>query len=165
MAAISTKEVPAGLPEISVPHNVAERNYGGAMADIMSALATSRAADARELTADKFRWSLAYKQCPDPAETDPVRFAQALSAGSVVYLIARGAKWRGCATLGWTPPQVMAKFEERARLMCGQNREPEQASGQHPLLAAFDQWAESARMQDDALAAYVRSGIAALVRR
>lgn len=165
MPLIGSKQVPGGLPEVTLPPSVVQRNHSRDMADIMDSLARSGAADARHLTYDKLRWALAYDQGQDPDQNDtrdPVVFATLLAQASKVYLIARGGKFRGCAILNETPPQIMAKFEERARLICGTVASPDDQPSR-PILALFDEWVESHPNISSDMVAVVRFGLERLV--
>lgn len=111
---------PTDLPEIKLPWPVAAARYGTAIAALMGRKATSRAMDAIDQPADKFNWVLAYKMADDPATADEAEFLAGLKAGTSVWLICRGFKWKGWEELPDIPPQIMVRLEERARLICGQ---------------------------------------------
>lgn len=121
-------QLPTGLPEIDIPYTVAAARYGAAIAAMCRRKALSSAAEAREKPADKFRWSLVYDMAADPDTTDEADFLVALQGASKVYLVGRGFKWRDWEELPTIPPQIMARLEERARLICGQRGQPPELS-------------------------------------
>lgn len=133
------------LPEINIPYAVASTRYGGAIAAMMDRKASSRALEAIDKSADKFRWALAYSIGPDPEDTlDENEFLEALKENTSVYLVGRGFKWKAWESLGIIPPQIMARLEERARLICGQRNSPAlrlaEEQEETGLLATFEAW-------------------------
>lgn len=147
MPAVSVKTIPGGLPEIPLPPGTADRNFRKPIADILEVAAKNSSPDVQRLRVEDIRWSLAYEQGPDPDVDDRVAFAAMLAEASKMYLFARGtgnaSKWKGAALLESAPPQIMARFEERARLICVPDRQHdngETGSRTHPVLEALDEW-------------------------
>ena len=124
-----------GIPRIDIPAAVAIQRYGVHVATIMDQLAVSRqgrkgnmAARGRE--AKDFAWSIDYEQAADPIPNPEVPsteddFVNYLAKHSKVYLMARGYHWRGYVQIP-PPPQVLAKFQERARLIFGMRNNSEE---------------------------------------
>lgn len=169
--------LPVNLPRIDVPYNTVKSRYAKHVADLMAKLATSSAAAARGKTADAFTWSLEYEQAPDPDTTDAAAFTAQLVATSAVYLVVRGFKWKGWSQLSPNeiPPAVLARFEERARLLCSPRTPVEQPeppaavaalaeTSDRTLLASLDAWLRSHPRSDRRIARIVRVALDQLLQ-
>jgi hypothetical protein len=120
---------PQGLPSIPLPYEAVARHYGGQANEIMERFRSSRNKAAAEYPPESYKWTIEYERASDPPTDVPELFARILATNSKVYLVARGNKLKQWEELFATPPQVMARFEERARMVCDQRRH----ESAHPL--------------------------------
>lgn len=110
------------MPRLDIPTATATQRYGRFVAEVMEQLALSRVSAARGRAAEDFSWSFDYEQALDPETYAGVeQFTQHLLENSVVYLVARGFHWKGKTIIPFQhiPHTILAKFQERARLICG----------------------------------------------
>jgi hypothetical protein len=164
------------IVEIDIPYKVAAARYGTAVAEIMGHLAKSDANRAKKMNADEFRWYLGYRQAEDPVGViDEAVFFRALVKDSTIWLIARGGRWRGAYVLTTLPPQIEARFAERAKLICGQTASPVKAQpgdvapGTATTTAAdvenaLAEWIKSHPKADRGLLAVIRFALQQLFR-
>lgn len=168
MARNNRDYLPANLPRINIPFAVAKQRYGREVADLMARKAQSVAEAAKRMNADEFKWTLEYAKADDPKTDDPKEFAELLADHSLIYLVARGGNWKGWERIGIVPPQVMVRFEERAKLVCrrheNQPTEPEaqNAEAGSDLVTQLDEWAEAHSGYDQRLYAIARLALQGL---
>lgn len=149
----ANKYLPAGLPAIQIPTQMAINRYGKEVAEIMDQLAASGAKEAKGRPVNDFRWSIIYQKADDPETFDKDEFLHQLCHRSTVYLMGYGYKWKGWVELKATPPQVMGVFEQRADLVCRSRQkaeqvdiddtdlvEPESLTTDQDLLEVFNRW-------------------------
>lgn len=167
------------FPEIKIPAELAISRFGAVVADLMEKKDASVAAQAKKMAAREFSWTLAYDQAKDPEDiSDAEEFLGYLIAKSRVYLVARGGHWKGWQELDVLPPQVRAKFEDRARLVCAQRAhwarhqdgEPEEPDGFNAgtsadIMDQLDTWLVDNPRADRRLAAVARLALEKLFER
>jgi hypothetical protein len=108
-------------PEINLPYSMAAAKFGKEAAALMARKDSSVAGEAKRMSSEAFKWVIAYEVAEDPEDINTLpEFVAYLRKHSKVYLVARGGHWRGEELLDTIPPQVAARLEERARLICGQ---------------------------------------------
>lgn len=162
------------LPAVDIPYPNACRNYGGAVAKILDDLSHSKST-VRDADPKGFKWQIAFQRAEDPPSvSDHAAFYSYLAANSKIYLKATaratghgGGAWMGVEELFIVPPQIQAKFEQHARLICAQ-RKAEKEREQEPELVPtpepangdgidLEGWLESHPEHDKRLASIARS--------
>lgn len=111
------------IKEIHIPFQTAKMKYGVAVAAIVDDLNSSSAQAKGKQPGDSgFRWFITYNQPADPEIRDEKAFAEYLKQNTTAMLVCRGYRWKGAAVLkGDLPEQIVARYEERARLICSGN--------------------------------------------
>lgn len=149
------RNLTSNLPEVPLPYGAASQRYGVQVATLMERLQVSRAPSAKQHKASEFAWSLIYEQADDPETRDEALFLEQLASRSTIYLLARGFHWRDWEEIPKpVPSQIMVRFQERAKLICGQPSAPDpgqavSGSSMTPtvpfstLLQAFKAWCKS----------------------
>ena len=161
-------QLPADTVEIIIPYQSAAAKYGMQVANIMSQIRSSRAYTAIDMQPHEFRWLIRYTMSPDPSDiTDAEEFSEYLGKHSEVSLVARGGKAKWIEPLPVVPPQVKARFDERARLICGrQNRQNDTEDTRESDVSPVDhlnKWLEANPQADRRLAKVARFALEQLI--
>ncbi len=153
------------LPEIKLPYGIVASRYGPEAAAILRTLQDGKAEDAKSKPAKDFNWSIGYEIAADPDTKDAAEFAQYLANYSAAWLVCNGFKWKAQVKLSSIPEQIMARLEERARLICGVTHIPqrEERHAEIDIEDELNRWVSSHPSVDSRIAAIARVVLAQLV--